>query len=171
MGLAACSGAEDSGTEDSATGEASATASDQTSEKNTDETTDAKETDAAEAKSESVFSLNLGDCMMLGDTLSGEVQDLNRTECNKPHNAEIFAQKELADGNFPGTDVAVEESKDYCSQEFGPFVGIPATDSDLQVKFLHPTKDSWDKEDDRRIQCVIIDPKDKVTGSLKDAKR
>lgn len=171
-GLAACSNSEDSA--DPAPSAASGSNSGDSGESSAGNNSDPKPTDNSEseqAQSESVFEVNLGDCLMLGDTPTGEVKDLNKVDCDKPHNAEIYAQKDMADGTFPGTEAVVEEAKNYCAQEFGPFVGIPGSDSKLEGQFIHPTQESWDQESDRRIQCVVTDPAGGVTGSMKDAKR
>ncbi len=181
FGLAACSNSGDSAdpAQSAASGSASgdsgeSSASDSSAASSTDDSDNSDSSDDPEseqAQSESVFDVSLGDCLMLGDTPSGEVKDLNRIDCDKPHNAEIYAQKDMADGTFPGTEAAVEEAKTYCAQEFGPFVGIPGSDSKLEGQFIHPTQESWDQESDRRIQCVVTDPAGGVTGSMKDAKR
>ena len=172
FGLAACSNSGDSA--DPAQSAASSPATGDTGESGAGDSSAAKPTESSgteQAQSESVVDINLGDCLMLGNAPSGEVKDLNRIDCDKPHNAEIYAQKDMADGTFPGTEAAVEEAKTYCAQEFGPFVGIPGSDSTLDGQFIHPTQESWDQESDRRIQCVVTDPAGGVTGSMKDAKR
>lgn len=178
FGLAACSNSGDSA--DPAQSAASGSTSGDSGESSAGDSSEAKSTESSgssddseseQAQSESVFDVSLGDCLMLGDAPSGEVKDLNRIDCDKPHNAEIYAQKDMADGTFPGTEAAVEEAKTYCAQEFGPFVGIPGSDSKLEGQFIHPTQESWDQESDRRIQCVVTDPAGGVTGSMKDAKR
>lgn len=178
FGLAACSNSGDSAdpAQSAASGSArgdsgESSASDSSAAKSTESSGSSDDSESQQAQSESVFDVSLGDCLMLGDTPSGEVKDLNRIDCDKPHNAEIYAQKDMADGTFPGTEAAVEEAKTYCAQEFGPFVGIPGSDSKLEGQFIHPTQESWDQESDRRIQCVVTDPAGGVTGSMKDAKR
>lgn len=126
---------------------------------------------STEAQTESVFNVNEGDCLKIEDSLTGVVEDLEKIDCERPHNAEIFAQKEMADGNFPGDEAIAEQAKNYCVEEFSHFVGIPGSESELKVNFLHPSETSWDEEQDRRIQCVVIDSASEVTGTFKDARR
>lgn len=178
FGLVACSNSGDSAdpAQSAASGSTSgdlgeSSAGDSSAANSTESSGSSDDSESEQAQSESVFDVSLGDCLMLGDTPSGEVKDLNRIDCDKPHSAEIYAQKDMADGTFPGTEAAAKEAKTYCAQEFGPFVGIPGSDSKLEGQFIHPTQESWDQESDRRIQCVVTDPAGGVTGSMKDAKR
>lgn len=124
-----------------------------------------------EAESQSVFDLSKGDCMVMGDVKAGDIQDLDRIDCEEKHDAEIYAEKDMTEANYPGVDATVKQTENFCAEEFEPFVGVPGGESKLKVNYLHPTQDSWDQEDDRKIQCVVVDPAGDVTGSLEGSKK
>lgn len=125
----------------------------------------------AEAESQDVFNLNVGDCLPEKASLTGEMKEMDVVDCSQKHGSEIFAETEMTDASYPGTTATTKKSEEYCTKEFEKFVGISYNDSKLEVNFLYPTQDSWDKEDDRKIQCIVSDPKGGVTGSLKGAAR
>jgi len=115
-----------------------------------------------------VFSVKLGDCM--ADTGSGTLTDANVLPCDEPHDLEVFYEIKMDDGDFS------EEAIDTASQEcigdaYTTFVGVAYADSALDVTTLTPTKDSWEQNNDRVVQCLIVDPAGQTTGSLQGAAR
>lgn len=163
FGAVACS---DSGEE--ATNEPAAT--DASSADNADQAAGEGDNKAEDNK-DNVFAVKKGDCLQLGESMAGEVKSLDTRDCKEEHDAEVYAEKEMTDANFPGVEAAAKQAQEYCAAEFEPFIGKKGDESELSVRFLHPSQESWDQEDDRAIQCIVADPGAKLKDTLKDAKR
>jgi hypothetical protein len=115
-----------------------------------------------------VFSVKLGDCML--DTGSGTLTDANILPCSDPHDQEIYYEITMPDGEFSDADIDTA-TQECVGDAFTTFVGVGFQDSALDVTTLVPTKDSWEQNNDRVIQCIIMDPAGQVTGSLAGAAR
>jgi hypothetical protein len=118
-------------------------------------------TAAAEAD---VFTVEVGDCLDFssGD-MAEEVSSLPTVPCTDEHDAEIYAETELPEGDFP-TDIQ-EQAAQFCYDEFAPFVGLSYEESTLDIQPMTPLQDGWEQADDRVIQCILMSP-EMVTGSL-----
>ena len=118
-----------------------------------------------------VFSLKVGDCLLSSSATAdnSEVSDVPVVGCDKAHESEIFASILMDDGDFPGADEATKQAETGCVDAFKEYVGIAYEDSKLGINYFTPTQDTWDTGD-REILCILLDPKNKTTGSLKDAK-
>lgn len=124
--------------------------------------------EVTEAADAGAMTVQVGDCIDV-DAL-GEQEtftDLPVIPCDDEHTGEIYAEKVLDDGDYPGDDSIQEEADTFCGEEFEGFVGMPYADSALYYWSFYPTKDSW-RLDDRTIQCVL-ESEDPVTGSLEGA--
>lgn len=115
-----------------------------------------------------VFSVKLGDCML--DTGSGTLTDANILPCTDPHDQEVYYEITMPDGEFADTDIDAA-SQECIGDAYTSFVGVGYQDSALDVTTLVPTKDSWEQNNDRVIQCIIFDPAGQTTGSLAGAAR
>ncbi|MDO5051593.1 MAG: septum formation family protein [Pseudoclavibacter sp.] len=116
---------------------------------------------------ESATSLEVGDCLM--DPNSEQVATVDTVDCAEPHDYEVYADKELPEGDFNPVTVS-QEAADFCTAEFTNFVGLPYEESELEAQPLTPTAETW-KTGDRLITCMITDPAGPSTGSLKGANR
>lgn len=122
-----------------------------------------------EAGEDSAFNVKVGDCME--QPPDGEFDSVTVVPCSDPHDSEIFFEFRLSGSTYPG-DAAVEaEATEKCDQQFEVFVGLPWDDSVLNWSYIQPTKDSWEQQNDRIVQCLIFDEEGQTTGSLKGAKR
>ena len=108
-----------------------------------------------------VFALKVGQCFD-GSVIGEEVSNVDLVDCDEPHLNEIYAVAELPDGDFPLVFIA-EDSAELCFNAFEPFVGQAYEYSIYEVGFLHPTKETWDKVDDREVVCYLYD----ITGQMK----
>jgi len=115
-----------------------------------------------------VFSVKLGDCML--DTGSGTLTDANILPCTDPHDQEVYYEITMPDGDFADTDIDTA-SQECIGDAYTTFVGVGYQDSALDVTTLVPTKESWEQNNDRVIQCIIFDPAGQTTGSLAGAAR
>ena len=113
--------------------------------------------------------LSVGDCLNDAD-LSGIVTSVPVVPCSEPHDSEAYAEFDLAEGPYPGTDEIDAKANEGCVEAFTAFVGIPFNESDLEYSFYLPTESSW-PQGDRRILCEVYDPKKQTTGTLRGAAR
>ena len=119
---------------------------------------------------DSVFNLEVGDCMNVSD-LATEVTEVPTIDCAEEHEAEIYAAKDLPDGDFPGDAAISDEVLNYCLEQFDTFVGMAYEESSLDFNAITPSSESWG-EGDREIVCYIYElDGSMVTGSLKGAAR
>lgn len=129
---------------------------------------DAKREDATgkvtASSNASVFSVRVGDCLNAAD-LSGEVQKVPAVPCTEPHDAEIIAEQKLTGDARPTEDEITSQADTFCRSEFESWAGVAFDDSDLDVTYMYPTKDSW-AQGDRTLQC-IVQSAEKVSGTMK----
>ncbi|MEG9225816.1 DUF4190 domain-containing protein [Aeromicrobium sp. Sec7.5] len=114
--------------------------------------------------------LQVGDCFS-EDLGSGEdeVYTVSATPCDEPHNAEVFHEFDLDDGDYPAESDIWDLADEGCYAAFEPWVGQSYEDSDLDFSYYYPTIQSW-KYDDRAISCVVL-ARDDVTGTLEGSGR
>lgn len=120
--------------------------------------------------STSVLTLSVGDCLRSADLAAGQVSDVATVACSEPHDAEIFAELSLPDGDYPGIQGVRSAAENFCLPALTEWVGVSYLDSDLEVYPLLPTEDSWTGEDDRVILCIAVVSED-VTGTLEGSAR
>lgn len=124
-----------------------------------------------EASEADVFALKVGDCIDSA-ALTGEVESVPTVPCSEPHDSEIFASTQLADGDYPGDDAVFELADEYCLAEFQTFIGISYDESEIYYQPLAPSQGSWDGMDDREVLCIALDQSEAgVTGTMKGAAR
>jgi hypothetical protein len=122
---------------------------------------------STETSTESVFALDVGEC--LNDDGRLFVEDVPKVDCGVPHDFEVFASLELTSADFDliGTKTEAEEA---CKGPYAEFVGLAFDDSVLDLMTFHPTANSW-MLGDRRVSCLIGDPGVQTVGSLRGALR
>lgn len=114
------------------------------------------------------FALKVGDCLNVAD-LGSEVSSVPTRPCADEHEAEIYAQTLLPDGDYPGDADADTQSNDFCYGGFEGFVGAAYEDSTLEYNYMRPTAESW-KAGDREVLCFVYEADGAATtGTLKGA--
>ena len=114
----------------------------------------------------SVFDLQSGDCLMPAPDLSGEVDSIPVVPCDEPHTQEVLAVVDHPDGPFPGAAALAQWADTACLAQLQAVLGASPADG-FFVSYLLPSFDSWNKEDDREVTCVLVFPTEGgVTGSL-----
>jgi len=118
------------------------------------------------------FQIQVGDCF--DDTSSlysgeaGEVSDLPGVPCARPHDNEVFAVFDLKTASFPEGDAMSELVFDSCVDRFQRFVGRDYESSALDIMTLYPSRESWDRKNDREVVCAVYDMQEKkLEGSAK----
>jgi hypothetical protein len=97
----------------------------------------------------------VGVCLDVASDVGAEITELPTVECTELHTHEIFAVVESAESVYPGFEALETEAQAACLAQFEPYVGVNAFDSELFYSWLVPTLNSWEKEDDREIICVV----------------
>jgi hypothetical protein len=116
----------------------------------------------------SVFDLQVGDCLMPGDALGGEIGDIEGVPCDKPHTHEVFALPDYDGGDvYPGEDKLKAFANAQCLEAFEQYTGGDYLESKLFFSYLQPSVKSWQNGKDRRIVCVIVATGTPVEGSAK----
>ena len=98
---------------------------------------------------------SIGTCLDFGDSIEAEVTELPVVLCGEPHSHEIYAVEITTASSYPGFEALEAEAQTRCLGAFEDYVRISAFDSELFFSWLVPTLNSWDRDDDRQIVCVI----------------
>lgn len=110
-----------------------------------------------------VDEVAVGDCVtpLGGDLLVGEVE---LVACDEPHEAEVYAQFDLADDElpedpatpgYPGGAELTWFAQDECRERFADAVGESYWDSPHDLKVITPSFSTWDLGD-RAITCLVV---------------
>lgn len=114
-----------------------------------------------------VQDLKAGDCLSQADLAGEEVREVTALDCAEPHDAEVFAARELPAGDYPGTDRLQAEAEEFCTPQFEQFVGVPFGTSELLFSYLVPSEEGW-AAGDRTTLCLVLTDEE-TTGSLEGA--
>ncbi len=117
-----------------------------------------------------VFDLQVGQCFDDPESFE-EVSDVPIVDCEEPHDNEVYHLFDLADGDYPGADTVESQAIDGCLATFDSFVGHDYATSELDVRYLYPTEETWN-DGDREVVCALFDLSgNKLTGSAEGAAR
>ncbi|RPF19800.1 septum formation family protein [Myceligenerans xiligouense] len=123
-----------------------------------------------EASDADAMSVEIGDCLDIAELENqATFTDLPVMPCDEEHTGEIYAEKDLANGEYPGEKDVTAEADTFCEGEFEAFVGVPYSESELYFWSFYPTEASWQQED-RTVQCVLESEKP-VTDTLEGVGR
>ena len=122
-----------------------------------------------------VFSLRVGDCfddppgVLLPDVT--EVDEVDAIPCAESHDNEVYAigdHPAADDVPYPGDEAIQTFGLGYCLSEFERYVGRAYETSRLDLSFIFPLEDGWERDDDRELVCFLYDLNfAKLTGSMK----
>ena len=117
----------------------------------------------------SVLDLAVGDCL---DTHGkpGITETVPVVDCSLEHDSEAYAQVDFDGDEYPGDEAVKTRAQSDCSAAFADFSGIEYNVSALDYAYYFPTAGSW-ASGDRRILCLILDPAQRVAGTLEGAAR
>lgn len=124
-----------------------------------------------------VFELQVGDCFMdeaetpTSPDDTTQVESVEAIPCEQSHNAEVFANIDLPDGDFPGDAPVTDMAETRCFDEFEPYVGMAYESSEYNFGWFVPTGESW-SNGDRTINCVLyLNDGGASTGSARGSGR
>lgn len=118
----------------------------------------------SEAGGLDVFAMAVGDCLDWPGGSDSEVTQVERVDgkpCTEPHDLEVFAlidHPAPAGDAYPGDEAVYIWGVEHCLPLFTGYVGAPYEEvADLDVSVFYPTTQSWKKQTDREIVCMIND--------------
>lgn len=89
--------------------------------------------------------------------------------CDEVHDDEAYAGFTLDDdasAPYPGEGVIERLANDGCRERFTDFIGIRYEDSVFEFISMYPAEGGWTVHGDRRVTCLVWDPRDSLTASL-----
>jgi hypothetical protein len=123
------------------------------------------------ARTDSVFHLSVGDCIVPPTTVQAQISTIKVVSCHAVHTQEVFALiKDNAGSNYPGATSLQTFANAGCLQHFQSYVGDAYEDSSLFYTYLLPSVRSWQSED-RTVVCVITTTGQPLTASVRGSKR
>lgn len=102
-----------------------------------------------------VFRVSVGDCFDDPQDDASEIAELPLTDCDDPHDNEVYAVLKLPDGDFPGAAQVMRSAQDGCLDAFESAVGQSYERSALFATWILPTRASW-QDGDRDVVCVLF---------------
>lgn len=127
--------------------------------------------DAAGDSGGSAFSLEVGECFdTAGGSLKGVTIDVDEVPCTREHDAEVFAEFEMSEGDYPGQDEAADEADRRCYLLRNTYaMDSWAVPEDVAVYSFTPTAQSW-RVGDREVSCLFGNTDDEagLTGTLRN---
>lgn len=121
-----------------------------------------------------VDEVAVGDCVTPrgGDLLVGSVELI---DCDDPHQAQVYAQFDLADDElpddpatpgYPGGAALTWYAQDECQDRFADAMGTSYWESPYDLKVITPSFSTWDLGD-RAITCLVVGAEDAaLVGSV-----
>lgn len=126
---------------------------------------------SAGCSSQVVTEASVGDCFQSPES-STEVAELDKVDCDEPHDNEVFAIFDLDDGDFPGTADVERLAQEGCTERFERYVGAPSETTDLGLFAITPNRRTWEGAGDREVICAAFAlDGDDLEGSVKGAGR
>jgi len=141
-------------------------------------TRDEETQEVTESGTESVFDIQVGDCLNEPD--GEEILDVEVVPCADPHDYELYHEFDVDLGDeWPGEEAVWNAADEGCHGAFSDFAGIAFEESaSLWFTNFTPTVETWEQQDDRLVQCLIYEASDdqgqeivQVEGSLAGAAR
>ena len=124
----------------------------------------------------SVAKIRAGDCLNSAELAGAGDETVHTSEvevvpCLEPHQLEAYLVGTLPEGEYPGSQKVQRTAGRMCLLAFDDFVGLSYGRSELDFVYLYPEAPSWRTIDDRDITCLVTDPQDPTTGSLRGSRR
>jgi hypothetical protein len=118
----------------------------------------------------SVFDLHQGDCLAPPKELDKEIDKINVVPCADGHTQEVYSTVKHPADAFPGVGVLTQFADSKCVGELQTKLGVSPS-SGYFVSYLLPSFDSWNKDNDRSVTCVLVFPseKEKKGSTVADA--
>jgi hypothetical protein len=113
----------------------------------------------------SLTSLRPGDCIERLEEGPASTT-VPAVPCAEPHEGEVYAIFDLADGDWPGDEAVWEEAESGCVDRLFDYSPTAYEDEQIDIFYVHPTSDTWGTGD-REVVCVTYYLDGLRTGSIK----
>lgn len=118
-----------------------------------------------------VHDLQPGDCLERPDEDAEEIDTVDAVPCEEEHPEEVFAKVTYTGGDeYPDAKAMEKYATARCDAAYRPYVGKSYAASKLLMTYLAPSKEGWEKDDDRTILCIVTG-KTPLKGSVKGTKQ
>ncbi|MGI8684202.1 MAG: septum formation family protein [Acidimicrobiales bacterium] len=85
------------------------------------------------------------------------VASVEGVPCEGAHDAHVFAEASVADGDsFPGKEAMESTASEQCIAKWDAALGAYDPAENLDLTYFTPTKESWEGEDDREVTCFVV---------------
>ncbi len=99
-----------------------------------------------------VRDLRAGQCIDVPD--DEQIFEVPERECDEPHDAEVYAVRELDGVSYPGDEAVQQQAREVCSGDaFDEYFAVSFDESSLDVNYLWPTEDNW-RDGDHDVVCA-----------------
>lgn len=118
----------------------------------------------------STFSVEKGECFDAPNgSLEGYAYDVDTVPCDEEHDAEVFANFLVPEGEYPGDDGLAETADEKCYDLADAYaMDAWALPEYVDVYYFTPTRESWGAGD-REVTCMFGSTEENtgLTGSLR----
>jgi len=101
----------------------------------------------------SVFALQEGDCLISAIPEDVRTRTVEVGPCSGPHEAEVYAAFDLADGPYPGRAQAIRLAEGGCTKRLAESTRADRDSPDAEVTYFYPEAVSWRTE--KGVLCMI----------------
>jgi hypothetical protein len=115
--------------------------------------------------------LRVGDCF---DDQDDQTPDgFPVVPCGRAHDDEAFHRFVVGGTTYPGQDSLTDTAFSTCTGDpFQKFVGRPIDGSSLDVFFVVPSPETWERDGDRIVVCALYaHDHSPLVGSMRDSMR
>ena len=123
------------------------------------------------------YELRLEDCFneyRLIDEETGDISDLTTiVDCRRPHDSEIYKEyvhPATAEEPYPGKTELERWSAIKCYEAFKDFVGTDYELSELEIGYIPPVQEDWERCLYRIVTCYVYVPGSQLSGSMQGSK-
>lgn len=119
----------------------------------------------------SVFGLAPGSCIDQDNLTTGLVTTVKSVACDQPHSHEVYFKTSVTpvDQAYDAAKVTAFANQ-ACTEGFLAYVGLPYEQSKYYFLHLAPSAESWNKNRDRDVVCLLLLEGQKLTTSVKGKK-
>jgi hypothetical protein len=112
-----------------------------------------------------IYALRFRDCFDNPDAAS--VSTVTAIPCTQPHNAQVFAQFDVAGTNssYPGGASLRQQATRGCNSRIAGNLDRSKTTNTMSIRFTYPLQGSWELGH-RSINCLVVDQTPDLTSSL-----
>lgn len=107
---------------------------------------------------DSVFTLEIGDCLDVAPDTMGAVSEVTFVPCDQPHTQEVFGLVRHPAEAYPGASEVATFADGACLTELSRTLELTLDDG-IYFSYLLPTFEGWNREQpDREVVCVLVFP-------------